>query len=758
MGFISVTLISLVLGSALVANYVGTVQAQASLTFYAKLCPDPYWGYYGGYHDIWYTMKDELAKIGIDINITILPNKYSLWYLMCDVNSYDWIKPITAGYWGWDLTILEWWLMPTGMLWNDGIVYGIDPCGLPPYGFNDWAYLNERSDWLYWMAQHTLDAETRKIYMDEWQKEIMHTNPMFINVYFPHIYHMRGKYVKGYDETAWWYDSTHLDVDVSGLTLDPAVVDRVTGGGTGNGTLIWATTEEWWYYMPFFADSRTMEQMAAMCYMTLYRLSIDPWPADGVIADPQDYISKPMLASGPPLSAAEGGKKVITDPVDGEPTWLEIIPLREGVKFSDGDPFDAADVKFTFEVALDPDNFCTSTGDFLPIVKRALFVNSTGDPDVNAGPHNPGNWDPYKIALLLQSDEPYADLENILSNCWGLDIVPYHKLATWDSVNKKFVFSGLREHASNKNLMKAREYIPALGPFQYWEEGTPAGSTWIKFKRNPNYFGYNTSYTDMAPWGPKNIEYFIIEMIEDAAERFAAIETHEIDFGEYPAAPIEVFESMKAKQDLLTYETFYVASNPVWLNFKNPHLNSIYVKKAIAHSIPYSKILNEILPGYGVKDPIPGTSLVLPWQYYTDPPAYGSDTVHLYNSALELYDYDLAKAQAYLDLYLDSWIGAGANVGPKGDADFSGLVDLDDLWIWLTKYNTAPVDIKVDNAVAATTWTVLPLEGRTELPADFQTAWNVVDPDFDNDGDVDLDDLSAWIANVGKEYPFPEDI
>jgi len=113
-----VTLICLMLVSAtnLISNIspiTGTVQASSEIYFnlHAVVCPDPYYGYYGGYHDLWARIKPALENIGINLEIVTLSEMYDLWYIMWDVRNEDEITPGTNpdGTYnpdGWDLTMI----------------------------------------------------------------------------------------------------------------------------------------------------------------------------------------------------------------------------------------------------------------------------------------------------------------------------------------------------------------------------------------------------------------------------------------------------------------------------------------------------------------------------------------------------------------------------------------------------------------------------------------------------------------------------
>jgi len=201
-----VTLACLIIVISFLENRLGSVAAstppegQPYFTLHAVLSPNPFWGYYGGYWDIWYMLQPELAKIGIDLQLHF-EECWSPW-LWC----YYWgcYYPPEGGWPGgsppprWDTTMMEWWLYPQGMLWMDSIILSKNLINVPEGGLNPFPYLNRESDYFYWMMQTSFDAETRQRYAWAWQEELMH-NPPIINIYYPHVYEIRGSYFQGYD-------------------------------------------------------------------------------------------------------------------------------------------------------------------------------------------------------------------------------------------------------------------------------------------------------------------------------------------------------------------------------------------------------------------------------------------------------------------------------------------------------------------------------------------------------------------------------
>jgi hypothetical protein len=513
-------------------------------------------------------------------------------------------------------------------------------------------------------------------------------------------------------------------------------------------TVSYAASEGWWNFLPPFVDSYTEEEFQTLVFQTLYRVSCDPWPVDGVAVDPNDYNVIPWLASDSPIETGPG-LGAITD-WDGEPAYVVQVPLREGIKWSDfeygtnEEYLDAEDIFYTYNtLVLDADVGATSAGDFAPIVKRAEYVG-------NYTPDH-GSYDPYNINLVLF--ENYVDLELILSNDWGLAIVPYHK---FDGATLTLL------DPQNKNLDPGAITVPVLGPFKYLDEGSPPSYSHVTLVKNDLHFGYNQSIVNPTGdpevfegpdgqlyWGPYDVDQWIFEYIPEAAQRLANIEIHDSDYGEYPTSPVEVFRGFLNDPNYICYVDMYPATNPIWLNFNNPNLSNRYTRLAIAHAVPYPDIYKDVLPSWGVENPVPGGCIINPWQYY--------ENVQLFDTSLPLYTYNLTMAQQYLDMAIYAQSGQDYTKGCVGDANFDGIVDLDDRWYWSEEFGNAPYTRTLEDAP----WMDPDWYSTYPWPTDAgpQSVGSVapgndIDADFDNNGVTAGADYALWLAAVGNEYPF----
>jgi len=131
------------------------------------------------------------------------------------------------------------------------------------------------------------------------------------------------------------------------------------------------------------------------------------------------------------------------------------LALRRGVRFSDGHPFDADDVVFSWQVYLDEKNHSPQR-DLLLVGGKPIAVRKL---------------DPYTVAFDLE--EPYAAGERLFD---GLAILPRHVL-------QKAVQDG--KLAEAWSLVTAPAELVGLGPFRL---KSYAPGERVVLERNPNYW------------------------------------------------------------------------------------------------------------------------------------------------------------------------------------------------------------------------------------------------------------------------------
>ena len=141
-----------------------------------------------------------------------------------------------------------------------------------------------------------------------------------------------------------------------------------------------------------------------------------------------------------------------------------VLELRRGINFSDGHPFDAGDVVFSFQVYLDP-NVHSTQRDLLMLDGKPIAVRKV---------------DSYKVAFDLP--KPYAAAERLFD---GFAILPRHKL------EKPYRDGKLSEAWT---MSSPPSEIVGLGPFRLKQF---AAGERVVLERNPYYWKVDQSGTQL---------------------------------------------------------------------------------------------------------------------------------------------------------------------------------------------------------------------------------------------------------------------
>jgi peptide/nickel transport system substrate-binding protein len=237
--------------------------------------------------------------------------------------------------------------------------------------------------------------------------------------------------------------------------------------------------------------------------------------------------------------------------------------IREGIRFHDGRPLDAQDVRYTFQSMMDPD-----LGS--PLRSSYQMIRSIECPD----PHT----------LLFRLSEPYASL---LINL-DLGILP--RPAGQGAEGK-----GPAEHIGS-------------GPFQFvsWTQNHE-----IRLKANPGYFG-----------GAPRVEEIRFRIVPDDTVRILELRKGTIHFLQNDIEP-EVLRSLEKDSRFAVQKRQGTNYSYMGFNLKDPILGSLEVRQAIAHAIDRKAIIEHLLGGLAV--PATGVLSPLNWSYESDVKAYGYD-------------------------------------------------------------------------------------------------------------------------------------
>jgi peptide/nickel transport system substrate-binding protein len=215
--------------------------------------------------------------------------------------------------------------------------------------------------------------------------------------------------------------------------------------------------------------------------------------------------------------------------------------LRQGVRFQDGSPFTAEDVKFTYDLILSPQNRHSYRPGFQESIDRIDVV------------------DPLHVRFVLK--HPWLGF--FTTGRYALQpIVP------------KAYFGKLGAAAFAQKPIGTGPY--RLVDFKPGE--------WTRFEANPDY------------WGEVHVRTITQRLVNEPFTRFAMLERGEADIIFGITGPL--FQKIKADPRLRLYTSPYSASDALFFNTaKFPAATDKRVRLAIAHAINLQEITQKILNG-----------------------------------------------------------------------------------------------------------------------------------------------------------------
>lgn len=232
-----------------------------------------------------------------------------------------------------------------------------------------------------------------------------------------------------------------------------------------------------------------------------------------------------------------------------------VFHLRKNVKWHDGKPFTAEDVKFTYEKLTDPKTKTPYSSDYL-LVKSFKII------------------DPHTIKIDYK--KPFSPaLES-----WGMGIIPKHIFEKGD----------FNSHPANRSPI-------GTGPFKFKEWKTDEK---IVLVANENYFE-----------GRPFINRVIYRIVPDQSVQFLELRNESIDEMGLTPDQFNAYDEFFKSYNKFRYPAF--SYTYLGFNLQNPIFSDRRVRRAIAHAIDKSKIIDGVLLGMGkpATGPFPPTS----WAY-----------------------------------------------------------------------------------------------------------------------------------------------
>ncbi|MDD5544509.1 MAG: ABC transporter substrate-binding protein [Acidobacteriia bacterium] len=304
-----------------------------------------------------------------------------------------------------------------------------------------------------------------------------------------------------------------------------------------------------------------------------------------------------------------------------------IMHLREGLRFSDGQPFSADDVLFTFQVLYDPKINSPQT-DQLLTAGKPFVVTKIDDTTVQFG-----------------FAQPAYDIERVFDSVFML---PRHKLQAIYQAGK---------FSSAWSISSSATDIVGLGPFRF-KRYMPG--QFVEMERNPYYWKVDTA-GNRLPY----LSRLILMIIPDRNAQFLNFQSGALDILNDVRA--EDFSTLLneagSKKNIVVQDLGPVmGSEQMWFNqdrginpkTRKPYVNSTKLKwftndkfrQAVSYAIDRDSLIKLAYSGRATAAYGPATESNKLW----------------YNPAIQKYPYDIEKAKRLLTETGFKWTRDGSSV------------------------------------------------------------------------------------------------
>ncbi|MFT4128608.1 peptide ABC transporter substrate-binding protein [Labrys sp. (in: a-proteobacteria)] len=237
------------------------------------------------------------------------------------------------------------------------------------------------------------------------------------------------------------------------------------------------------------------------------------------------------------------------------------VKLRDGVKWHDGKPFTAEDVKFTLELMVDP-NFRSWRRTGHEHVRDIKVVSPT--------------------EITWRMDKPFAPYPSILASTF---IVPKHILG----------------EAADKNTAPFNNAPVGTGPFKWSKR---VAGDYIELAANEDYFGE----------GPY-LERIVYKYIPDMTVMYTQFKTGDVDVLGLQWITADHYEEAKTLEGKVVDVVPNATIESVGFNMERPQFKDPAVRKALYHALDKKTIIEALY--YGL--PAPTESYMPQQSFYYNP-------------------------------------------------------------------------------------------------------------------------------------------
>ena len=264
---------------------------------------------------------------------------------------------------------------------------------------------------------------------------------------------------------------------------------------------------------------------------------------DSLLGVNPDYDLYPRLASELPEISEDG--------------MTFTYHLKEGLKWSDGEPFTSADVMFTYNLMLDPDTGSTAAGRFADVEGAAEVTAGTAETAT-------GFSTPDELTFVMKTTKPNVGLIGLTGN---IQIVPEHILADVPRAD-----------------MDTYEFFTTsptvgLGPYTFVEY---AADQYVHLKKNPEF----------REGEPSIDEIYLRPVTSDVAT--AQLGTGEMDLVQISPADLETVEALDGIEVSSGPGAGFVRTS---VNEKKPYLQDVRLRQAMLYAIDRQQLIDEAFAG-----------------------------------------------------------------------------------------------------------------------------------------------------------------
>ena len=287
-------------------------------------------------------------------------------------------------------------------------------------------------------------------------------------------------------------------------------------------------------------------------YSTGFLGDVQAAVVEGLVAPNQKAEYVPVLATSVP-TVQNGGIKV----AEGGKSMVVTYKLRPGVKWSDGQPFTSADVKFTWDAVKDP---------------KFIAESKDGTEDITSI----DTPDPLTVVVNYKRVAP-----DFKSTLFTFGILPKHTL------------EGKDLNTDNYNQMPL-----GTGPFKVTQY---VKGQYVVLDRNPYYWRKDTAGVQL-PY----LDKMIFKIIPDSNTLVTQLKSGEIQMAY--SVPYSQVAQLDSQSGLSVIKNPVLSWQHLDFNLKGPAaLRDLSVRKAVAYGIDKS-VISKALGGY----PTPIDTVVVP--------------------------------------------------------------------------------------------------------------------------------------------------